>query len=195
MLATLCTDPVTTAPGVVDADTAHVRLLAQRLGLLDEQVRSADRSLADLLGKLTASEEPATGQPAEQRDTEILASLPGVGGTVLATLLAKASGPLHSRDCQALRCLCGVAPVTKRSGKAMRVFRRRASQPRLVNAAYRLSRVAVQHSPVSDAKYRALRERRHSHGRALRTVVDRLLAVSCVQPSLGSETALIVRFP
>ena len=179
VLATLRADPVTTAPGVADAATAHVRLLAQRLGLLNEQVRSADRSLADLLGKLTASEEPAAGQPAEQRDAEILASLPGVGRTVLATLLAEASGPLHARDCQALRCLCGVAPVTKRSGKARRVFRRRASQPRLVNAVYHWSRVAVQHDPVSGAKYRALRERGHPHGRALRTVADRLLAVSC----------------
>ena len=72
-----------------------------------------------------------------------------------------------------------MAPVTKRSGKARRVFRRRASQPRLVNAVYHWSRVAVQHDPVSGAKYRALRERGHPHGRALRTVADQLLAVSC----------------
>ena len=117
VLATLRADPVTVAPGVVSAATAHVRLLAQRLGLLNRQLRDTDRSLAGLVASLSAAEEPAAGQPGEQRDGAILASLPGVGRTVLATLLAEASGPLHSRDYQALRCLCGVAPVTRRSGK------------------------------------------------------------------------------
>ena len=114
VLATLRTDPVTVAPGVVAAATAHVRCLAQRLGTLNQQARDTDRSLATLVARLSADEEPAAGQPCEQRDGAILASLPGVGRTVLATLLAEASGPLHSRDYQALRCLCGVAPVTKK---------------------------------------------------------------------------------
>ena len=186
VLATLRADPVTVAPGVVSAATAHVRLLAQRLGLLNRQARDADRSLAGLVARLSAAEEPAAGQPGEQRDGAILASLPGVGRTVLATLLAEASGPLHSRDYQALRCLCGVAPVTRRSGKARRVIRRRASQPRLVNAAYHWSRVAVQHDPLSRAKYQALRARGHTHGRALRSVADRLLAVACAMLRAGT---------
>ena len=109
VLATLRADPVTVAPGVVSAATAHVRLLAQGLGLLNRQLRDTDHSLAGLVARLSAAEEPAAGQPGEQRDGAILASLPGVGRTVIATLLAEASGPLHSRDCQALRCLCGVA--------------------------------------------------------------------------------------
>ena len=186
VLAALRSEPVTVAPGVVPAATAHVRLLAARLGLLNQQARETDRSLAALVARLSADDDPAAGQPGEQRDAAILASLPGVGRTVLATLLAEASGPLHSRDYQALRCLCGVAPVTKRSGKARRVIRRRASQPRLVNAAYHWSRVAVQHDPVSEAKYRALRTRGHSHGRALRSVADRLLAVACAMLRSGS---------
>ena len=102
VLATLRADPVTTAPGVADAATAHVRLLAQRLGLLNEQVRSADRSLADLLGKLTASEEPAAGQPAEQRDAEILASLPGVGPCASAAIRTDADR-LLAVSCAMLR--------------------------------------------------------------------------------------------
>ena len=44
---------------------------------------------------------------------------------------------------------------------------------------YHWSRVAVQHDPVSRAKYRALRARGHSHGRALRSIADRLLAIAC----------------
>ena len=38
------------------------------------------------------------------------------------------------------------------------------------------ARVAAQHDPLSKARYRALRARGFSHGRALRTVGDRLLA-------------------
>ena len=57
-----------------------------------------------------------------QRDAEILKSLPGVGRIVLATLLAEAHDPLRRRDYQALRCLSGVAPVTKRSGKSLIVI-------------------------------------------------------------------------
>ena len=37
--------------------------------------------------------------------------------------------------------------------------------------------MAVQHDPISKAKYKALRARGHSHGRALRSVTDRLLAL------------------
>ena len=40
------------------------------------------------------------------------------------------------------------------------------------------TRVAVQHEPVSKAKYAALRARGHSHARALRSVADRLLAIA-----------------
>jgi hypothetical protein len=40
------------------------------------------------------------------------------------------------------------------------------------------SRVAIQHDELSRRRYRELRKRGHSHGRALRTVADRLLAMS-----------------
>ena len=112
-------------------------------------------------------------------NVEILQSLPGEGNTVLAILISEASDLLQRHDYQAIRCLSGVAPVTKRSGKKIQVVQRKAAQPHLVNAVYHWSRVAIQHDPVSRAKYKALRDRGHSHGRALRTVADRLLAVAC----------------
>ena len=171
--------PLTVAPGVVSAATSHIRILAQSLALLGDQLSTAKCAMAAILEDLSADEEPTSEEPRRLRDATILASLPGVGEVVLATLLAEASGPLHCRNYQALRCLSGVAPVTRRSGKTQRVVRRRACKPRLVNAIYHWSRVAVQHDPVSRAKYRALRARGHSHGRALRSVGDRLLAVAC----------------
>ena len=115
-----------------------------------------------------------------QRDVEILTSIPGVGRIVLATLLAEASDILLLRDYNALRAFCGAAPVTKRSGKLYLVVRRRAVNPWLQQAIYHWARTAVQHDPVSKAKYTALRTRGHRHARALRSVADRLLKVTCV---------------
>jgi transposase len=115
-----------------------------------------------------------------QRDVAILKSLPGIGRINLATLLAEASGPLSRRDYQALRTLSGVAPVTKRSGKTHIVVMRYAAHVRLRNTVYHWARVATQHDPKSRTRYAALRRRGHSHGRAIRGVADRLLALACI---------------
>ena len=69
-------------------------------------------------------------------DVTILRSLPAVGRIVLATLLAEASDALHRRDYHALRCLSGVAPITKRSGKSRIVIMRQAVHVRLRNSVY-----------------------------------------------------------
>jgi hypothetical protein len=72
-----------------------------------------------------------------------------------------------------------VAPVTRRSGKRCVVVMRQACHMRLRTAVYHWARVAIQHDELSKRRYRELRKRGHSHGRALRTVADRLLAVAC----------------
>ena len=123
--------------------------------------------------------ETEQGQRCEQRDVEILLSMPGSGRIVCATLLAEAYAPLERRDYHALRTLSGVAPVTRQSGKHRVVLRRYACNRRLVYAVYHWARVASQVDPVSRARYAALRQRGHRHGRALRTVADRLLKVAC----------------
>lgn len=69
--------------------------------------------------------------------------------------------------------------MTKRSGKSCIVLRRLACNKRLANALYHWARTATMHDPTSRARYAALRQRGHSHGRALRTVGDRLLALAC----------------
>ena len=51
---------------------------------------------------------------------------------------------------------------------------------------YHWARVAIQHDPRSKAKYAALRSRGHSHGRALRSVADRLLNVACAMLKNGT---------
>ena len=119
------------------------------------------------------------GQQCEQRDVVILRSMPGLGRIILAVLLAEVWQPLRRRDYHALRSLSGVAPVTRRSGKTSVVVRRYACNKRLANALYHWARLATQHDALSRRRYAALRQRGHSHGRALRTVADRLLSVAC----------------
>jgi hypothetical protein len=86
---------------------------------------------------------------------------------------------LGYRDYAALRSLAGVAPVTKKSGKSCIVIRRQACGNRLANAVRHWACVAVQHDPNSKARCAALRARGHSHGRALRSVADRLPNGAC----------------
>ena len=177
---------IAVAPGTTEAAVAHIQSASERLRLVHRQLADAKRQIARLIDVLADSGDSGSGQPGGQRDVTVLSSLPGVGQTVLATLLAEAPHALQRRDYQALRCLCGVAPVTRRSGKSMIVVRRLAAHPRLRDAVYHWARVAVQHDPVSKAKYAALRARGHRHGRALRSVADRLLAVACAM--LKSQT-------
>ena len=170
---------VPVAAGTTEAAVAHVASLAERLAVVQRQLRDIGRETERLIQAWDQRCQSASGSSAPRRDVAILASLPGVGRIVLATLLSEAFDPLRRRDYAALRCLCGVAPVTRSSGKYTLVVRRRAVHPRLREATYHWARVAVQHDPISRRKYDALRERGHGHARALRSVADRLLAVAC----------------
>lgn len=185
VLDVLRQQPVTVAAGTTQAACAHIATLIARIRLLNRQIGDALHQLDTLTARLASAPEAEPGQ-ARQRDAEILASLPGVGRIVLATLLAEASDALQRRDYAALRSLTGVAPVTKRSGKSLIVIRRQACHRRLANAMYHWARVAMQHDPRSRAKYAALRSRGHSHGRALRSVADRLLNVACTMLNNGT---------
>ncbi len=185
VIAVLRQPSVQVSAGTTHAASAHIATLTARIRLVNRQIRQAHQQLHELTDRLIPREEAEPGQ-ARQHDVEILASLPGVGRIVLATLLAEAFDALQRRDYAALRSLTGVAPVTKRSGKSCIVVRRQACHDRLANAMYHWARVAVQHDARSREKYTALRSRGHSHGRALRSVADRLLNVACAMLKTGT---------
>ena len=177
-------EPVPVANGTAAAARAHIATFIARIRLTNRQIDEPHHRLDRLTTERARSQESEPGQV--QHDAEILASLPGVGRIVLATLLAEAWEPLQRRDYAALRSLTGVAPVTKRFGKSLIVIRRQACQQRLSNAMYHWTRVAVQHDRISRAKYAALRTRGHSHGRALRSAAYRLLNVACAMLKTGT---------
>ncbi len=91
-------------------------------------------------------------------------------------MLAEASRPLRARDYHTLRLYVGIAPVSKWSGKRRRrptVHMRRACNRRLRRAAYHWGRVSLVNDGPTRVYYDELRARGHTHGRALRSVIDR----------------------
>ncbi|MYF02866.1 MAG: IS110 family transposase [Gammaproteobacteria bacterium] len=168
---------------VVAARQQEVTMLWEHMRLVNQQIQTLDRQIAEQLdARVNAWDDivdPATEEPARPTDEAILASMPGIGNTVLATLLGEAGSVIRDRDYWALRCLTGVAPVTKSSGKYRRVQRRRTANKQLVDCVYHWGRVAMIIDPTCREKYRKLRAKGHTHGRALRSIVDRLLYVAC----------------
>lgn len=162
--------------GTVEAASEHALMLLPHLRLLHTQRAELGNKMDSALEQMRSDEDqdPSDGQ---HRDVELILSLPGVGRVVAATMLAEASQALRERDYHALRAYSGIAPVTRRSGKKCVVSMRQGCNERLRNAMYHWSRVSVQHDSVSREHYRRLRSVGHAHGRALRGVMDRLLAV------------------
>jgi len=110
-------------------------------------------------------------------DVQILRSLPGVGLKTVAALFAEAADAIATRDLAALRAHAGIAPVTKRSGTRCVVVMRHACSGRLRTALYHAARVSAQCDAGAKQMYAALRARGHSHGRACRSVADRMLRI------------------
>jgi transposase len=179
VIRTLREPAIKVADGVAEAASVHMRSLIARLHVVNRELREAERQLDKICAEIGATE-AASGDGLQRQDVMILRSMPGIGRINLAALLAEGSGPLSRRDYPALRTLCGAAPVTRRSGKSQVVIMRYAAHVRLRNTVYHWARVASQHDPTSKSRYAALRQRGHSHGRALRGVADRLLGLACV---------------
>ena len=163
------------APGTAEAARRALQGLFAQAHTTNQLLAQARQDIRELLKAF--SQNHADDQRPD--DPTILLSLPGVGVYVLSTLFAEAFALLQRRDYPALRARSGVAPVSIQSGNTRWEIRRLAVQHELRNALYHWARVAAQHDPLSKARYRALRARGFSHGRALRTVGDRLLAVAC----------------
>ncbi len=185
VLGILQSPSVAVTDATIAAASAHVLSLLKSIRLAAEQLKQANRMVDRLTDSLAEADAKTSGSVVP-RDVAILRSSPGLGRTVLATLMTEAPQAVRERDYHALRCHAGVAPVTKQSGKSRRVVRRYACNRRLQNAVYHWARVAIQHDPTSRAKYDALRARGHSWARALRGVADRLLYVVCVMLTAGT---------
>jgi transposase len=167
--------PLIVAPGAAEAASEHALLLLPRLRLLHQQRTDVAKKLEALLEEL--SQPDPGGEASEHRDAKLLLSLPGVGRQIAATMLSEASQAIAERDYHGLRCYTGAAPITRQSGKKKVVLMRKGCNERLRNAIYHWSRVSVVCDAKSKADYAAKRASGQTHGRALRGIGDRWLAV------------------
>src|SRR6516162_9991117 len=76
VLAVLRKPPVTVARGTIEAASAHIRVLIERLRVVNRQLKDAHRQLDRLCGLLAEPRESEPGQVNEQRDAAILTSSP-----------------------------------------------------------------------------------------------------------------------
>ncbi|MBY5699738.1 transposase [Rhizobium leguminosarum] len=165
LLAQLRRTPIVAAAGVTEACVAHCQLILARLRLVIEQMKNALK--LERLCSAVAELSQTTGNVGEPcNDPEILRSLPGVGPIVLAALLSEGHDAIAHRNVQALQALAGVVPVTRRSGKQQMV---------------------VMRGLHSRNRYAELRNRGHSHARALRSVGGRLIGVACAMLETGER--------
>ena len=172
VIRTLQAPALYTAPGTTDAAKAHVTLLVRQLLLVIRLRHDADQFLEKWFNERK--------RPSENKltDAAILASLPGVGALVLASLFCYANDAIRLRNLDALRSLGGVAPVTKQSGKRRQVLLRRARSQPLNFALHHWGHMAALRDSRSQQHYQRLRDKGHNHARALRGVLDRLLTVA-----------------
>lgn len=161
------------APGTIAATSIHIRLLVQQLLLVWRQRRDSDQYLERWFKK-----NQHTSNSKQLTDAAILASLPGVGSFVLASVLGHAHDAIRLRNLHALRSLGGIAPVTQQSGKKRHVLMRRARSQPLNYALYHWAQMAVLRDPSFKLHYQSLRAKGHRHSRALRGVMDRILTIA-----------------
>src|SRR5438128_4084026 len=116
--------PLSVAPGVAAAASAHIAVVAARIRLVNQQLKAAHRKLDQLCDQLIPPAESAPGQYGEQRDVVILRSMPGLGRITLAALLP--TGLSRGAVARAASW-CAAMPAT--SGSKTRSITGRASPP------------------------------------------------------------------
>ena len=171
-LAQILQQPLPLAPGVATALAEQVLLLLPRLRLLHQQLAQIQQRIEKLLEEVSQD-----SQLSEHLTVQILRSIPGVGRKGTVAVLTEGGTPLAERDYHSLRARCGVAPVTKLSGKTKLICMRRACNHRLRDAMFHCANVHMQYDPRARQLYTRQRQGGHDHARALPSVGDRLLAL------------------
>ena len=147
--------------------TFEVGLLLDQFDLLESQITDADRRVATLLDGETARR---------------LQTIPGVGPSIVATLLAEIGDIERFDDFDQLLAYAGVHPAERSSGKKgsnpeTSWHMSKAGNSHLRAAAYRMAIVGVQHNPVIAAHYARKRAAGKSKMNALGHCMRKALSI------------------
>jgi hypothetical protein len=111
-------------------------------------------------------------------DAKIIRSLPGLGMTLGARVLAEfGDDPNRYVDAKSRKNYAGTSPVTRASGKHRVVLARHARNRRLADACYLWAFATLTHSPGARAFYDQRRAAGDTHNRALRALANRLVGI------------------
>ena len=152
----------------LDAEVAfEVGLLLDQYDLLERQITDADRRVAALLDGETARR---------------LQTIPGVGPSIAATLLAEIGDIGRFDDFDQLLAYAGVHPAERSSGRKganpeTAWHMSKAGNAHLRAAAYRMALVGVQHNPVIAAHYARKRAAGKSKMNALGHCMRKALSI------------------
>jgi len=153
------------APDVIsDAMGAAARALVAVVGELTDQIAILESQLADHFD--------------QHPDAEIIRSLPGLGMTLGARVLAEfGDDPNRYHDAKSRKNYAGTSPITRASGTRQVVLARHARNRRLADACYLWAFAALGSSPGARAFYDARRTAGDTHHRALRALANRLVGI------------------
>jgi len=152
----------------LDAEVAfEIGLLLDQYDLLEGQIEAADRRVASLLDGETARR---------------LLTIPGVGPSTAATLMAEVGDITRFADVDQLLAYAGVHPAERSSGRKgsspETAWRRsKAGNSHLRVAAYRMAVVGVQHNPIIAAHYARKRAAGKSKMNALGHCMRKALSI------------------
>lgn len=136
--------------------------LAAQIRLLNEQIATLDRQLADLLQR--------------HPDRDLLQSLPGIADGLSARVIAEGGDALaRCADASSCRVRCGTAPVTRRSGKHVGglVRMRRGCNRELQSALFHMARASLACSRWARAYHDHLRAHGKPRNVALRALSNK----------------------
>ena len=117
-------------------------------------------------------------------DAKIIRSLPGLGMTLGARVLAEfGDDPNRYVDAKSRKNYAGTSPITRASGKHHVVLARYARNKRLADACYLWAFATLTASPGARAFYDSRRTNGDTHNRALRALANRLVGIlhGCLQ--------------
>ena len=119
---------------------------------------------------------------ARHPDHDLFGSLPGAGPKIAPRLLSEIGDDRQrfGAEAQALQCLGGTAPVTKRSGKGRRywhVHQRWACDKHLRHAIYLFAEQSLSRCLWADIYYQNHRQKNQSHANAIRRLGHRWLKI------------------
>jgi transposase len=162
--AALHTDQLTAPELISDAMGATVAALVAVIAALNTQIAGLETQLAESFD--------------QHPDAKIIRSLPGLGMTLGARVLAEfGDDPNRYADAKCRKNYAGTSPITRASGKSRVVLARYARNKRLADACYRWAFSAVTASPGARAFYDTRRAAGDTHNHALRALANRLVGI------------------